>query len=62
MKKEKVDEKALAILERGGLVSLEEYFYLLHHFHKTEGVKDFGDVLRRYTTLYIPEQRYPRCS
>lgn len=58
MKKEKVDEKALTILEHGGVVSLEEYFYLLNHFHKTEGVKDFGDVLRRYTTLYIPE---PRC-
>ena len=41
MKKEKLDEKALAILERGGFVSYEELSYLIKHFHRTDGINVF---------------------
>ena len=57
MEKDKLDEKCRAILESSKKLSEEEFLYLRSHMHRVEGVKDFGDVLRGFTTFYIPDPK-----
>lgn len=50
-----MDERCKEILERGGLLTRDEYWYLTEHLHRTDGVDDFGCAVRAYTIFYLPE-------